>query len=129
MNIWAIVDNINSTKKTNLFESDAAVEVEKEYNPFIVNRAFSYFRDTILLVNELNKYTELDKKLQYEFLLYGVRPGNRRSSWGKKVVPENFEIVKRYYGYNNKNTVAALSILSKQQIDALKDAMDTGGVK
>ena len=43
---------------------------EKEYSPFMVNRALSYYRDTVLFANVMNQYPNLDKRLQYNFYKY-----------------------------------------------------------
>ena len=42
---------------------------EKDYNPFIVNRALSMGIDTVLQANEMNQRHHLSKKLQFDFLL------------------------------------------------------------
>ena len=42
---------------------------EKAYMPFMVNRAFSYFPDTVLLANEMNQASHLDHKLQNDFFI------------------------------------------------------------
>ena len=42
---------------------------EKSYSSFMVNRALSYHRDTVLFANEMNRYTTLDNKLKYDFLI------------------------------------------------------------
>ena len=44
-------------------------ENEKEYEPYITNRALSQHNDIILYVNEMNLYSHLDKKMQYDFFI------------------------------------------------------------
>lgn len=131
MSPWDFINSINSAKKNNLIEeADNPTLIEKDYNAFLVNKSFSYFADTIWLVNMLNKYHGLDKKLQYEFLLYGVRPAKRYSkdAWKKKARDENLCFVKEYFNLSNAKGSVALSLLSEEQIKALKSALDTGGV-
>ena len=50
------VNDINYGKK-NIMVDDIA---EKNYNAFIVNRALSYFNDTVLYANEMNIHHSLD---------------------------------------------------------------------
>ena len=38
---------------------------EKNYIPFIVNRALSYFQDSVLAANLMNERAWLDKRLQF----------------------------------------------------------------
>ena len=62
------IDSINSHK--NLFNGPHDVnQVEKEYNPWIVNRGLSLFQDTTTLANFVNQNYHLDKKLQYDFFV------------------------------------------------------------
>ena len=69
MNIFDYVTSINSSKK-NLIVDD---QTEKGYDPFMTNHSLSYFPDTVQAANVMNQYYELDKKLQYDFLLNIVR--------------------------------------------------------
>ncbi len=76
-----IIPSILQTKQYALLtEQD-----EKSYSAFMVNRALSFHRDTVLLANEMNKYPNLDNKLKYDFLLNIVRASKRQySKWHKK---------------------------------------------
>ena len=62
---------------------------EKAYNSFMVNRGLSYFYDTVLFANEMNKYSHLDSRLQYDFLRQIVRKKKRFSKWLKP--PRRFQ--------------------------------------
>ena len=122
------VNSINSGK--NLFEDEEDFEqVEKEYNPWLTNKAMSYYGDTIDFANMMNQYYNLDKKLQYTFLINIIRPRNRRSKWAKKEDGEHVEIVAKAYGYSLKKAEQALLLLSPNDIDALKQRQEIGGVK
>ena len=48
-NPFEFVKAINN--KQNIIRDDLD---EKAYNPYMINRAFSYFPDTVLLANEMN---------------------------------------------------------------------------
>lgn len=103
------------------------VESEKAYAPFIVNRAFSYFPDTILAANELNTNGNLPKQLQYHYLLNIIRPSNRFAKWSKKVDSDSFNVVQEHFKFNTKKTLAALRILSKDDIEKLRSFSNKGG--
>lgn len=85
-----IIKSINKTK-INLMEEENFKEVKKEYIPFVMNRIFSYFPDTILIVNEMNKRQGLSKELHYKFLLYAVSPNYRFKQMTKKEKNEDVE--------------------------------------
>ena len=72
------LNSINYTKE-NLLDSEDEMW-EKKYPPFIVNRCLSGSQDTLMLVNEINQYPHLDKKLQFDFLLNSVRAIRKRFS-------------------------------------------------
>ena len=47
---------------------------EKQYNPFIVNKALSYGADTVIAANEMNSRPHIEKRPQFDFLKAVVRP-------------------------------------------------------
>tara|TARA_R110002167_G_scaffold40301_1_gene124114 strand:- start:1221 stop:1616 length:396 start_codon:yes stop_codon:yes gene_type:complete len=116
---------INVTKEPLLDSEDETWE--KKYAPFIVNKCVAPFPDTIHLVNELNQYHHLDKKLQFDFLLNSLRARKRYTPWLKAKKLKNLEYVKEYYGYNNEKAKAALDILDDEQISAIKRRLNKGG--
>jgi hypothetical protein len=100
---------------------------EKSYSPFMVNRALSYHKDTVLYANEMNQYPNLDKKLQYHFYINIVRAQKRPySKWHKKAQSSDLSVVKEYYGYSNAKAEEALKILSPSQITAMKKQLYKG---
>lgn len=102
---------------------------EKEYNPFIVNRALSYHRDCIMQANEMNIMPNLDKKLQNDFLLNTVRSYKRPfAKWVKSEKDEDLECIKLCFGFSDTKAREAIRILSKEQIQQLKEKTDIGGL-
>lgn len=120
------VKAISETKKYSL-ENE---QDEKEYTPFIVNRAFSNFRDTVLYVNEINLLSGvLDKKLQYDFLFNSIPKKKRYSKWYKKKTNENkcIEYVCEYYKYSQVKAAQVCSLLTKQQKEEIIKRFEKGG--
>jgi hypothetical protein len=116
---------INHEKK-NLMDTDDEMW-EKKYPPFIINKCLAPFPDTIFLVNEMNKHHQLDKKLQFDFLLNSLRTRKRYTPWLKASKQKNLEYVKEYYGYNNEKAKSALKLLNDEQIKTIKDSLNKGG--
>lgn len=123
MNPFEYLNTINTTKK-DIMVDDAA---EKSYNAYMVNRSLSYFNDSVLYANEMNKYHHLDNKLQYHFLINSIRPRKRFSKWMKKSDQDSVELVKEYYGYSNEKARQVLSLFSDMQITELKQRLYKGG--
>ena len=116
--------SINLTKK-NLIDEDPSLE--KEYSPYIINRIYSGHLDSVLFANEMNRYSFLPKKTQYDFLLNTLRPKKRFSPWLRKDEIKDLDLVKRYYGYSNEKAQQALKILTKDQLNFIKSKFETGG--
>ena len=116
---------INHTKERLMDTEDE--EWEKKYPPFIVNKCLAPFQDTILLVNEINQYPHLDKKLQFDFLINSLRPRKRFTPWVKAKKLDDIEYVKEFYGYNNEKAKVALTILNDDQIATIKQKLNKGG--
>jgi|TARA_R110000850_G_scaffold146355_2_gene268516 hypothetical protein len=126
--MYELKDYLNAinVSKESLLDSEDEMW-EKKYAPFIVNKCVAPFPDTILLVNEVNQYHHLDKKLQFDFLLNSLRTRKRYTPWLKAKKLKNLEYVKEYYGYNNEKAKAALDILDDEQISAIKIKLNKGG--
>jgi hypothetical protein len=77
----------------------------------------------------MNKYHHLDKDMQYSFYINTLRKRKRFSPWLRKDKVKDLECVKRYYGYSNEKASQALKILSKSQLDFIKQRLDIGGTK
>lgn len=120
------LNSINETKKNLLKNND---EVIKEYLPYIINHCLSGNIDTILFANEMNMNSHLDKDMQYSFFLNTIRKRKRFSPWLRKDKIKDLECVKHYYGYSNEKASQALKILSKEQINFIKQRLEIGGTK
>ena len=120
------LNSINFNKE-NLIEEDSTLA--KEYPPFIVNKCLSGHLDCVLLANEMNRYHFLDKDMQYNFYLNILRKKKRFSPWLRKEKVSDIEYVKQYYGYSNEKASQILKILSDEQIEFIKQRLDTGGTK
>ncbi len=103
---------------------------EKEYNPFIVNRSLSYHKDCVIFANEVNRRHFIDKKLQYDFLLNTVRSQKRPfAKWVKSEKSDDLECIKHYYGFSDSKAREAIRLLTKEQIQQLKEQTDIGGLR
>ena len=121
---WLNSINFN---KNNLIEEDPSTV--KDYSPYIINRCLSGHLDCVLFANEMNKYPNLDKDMQYSFYLNTLRKKKRFSPWLRKDKVTDLQSVKQYYGYSNEKASQALKILSTQQLDYIRQRLETGGSK
>ena len=126
MNPFDYVNSINYSKKNLMEDTDNDKLAESGYNPFITNRSLSYFTDTIFYVNEINQYSHIDNKLQYDYLLNSIKPKKRFSKWVKNVGSDDLENVKLYFNYSTKKGLQALNILSPNQLQEITSKVIRG---
>ena len=120
-----IIPAILQTKEEVIFS-----ENEKDYVPFIVNKALSFHRDCILFANQMNIHHNLDPILQNQYLLSTIRAWKRPfQKWQKLEKIDGLDIVTEYYGLSNEKAKDALKLLTNEQIDALQERLYKGGLK
>ena len=122
MSPFDFLNSINSTK-VNLLDKDP--ENINQYNSFLVNRSLSYFPDTVLISNEMNRLHHVDARLQYDFLINIVRKKKRFSKWDK---PQSTDIacIKEYYGYSDSKAKQIIGLLTSEQLQDLKNKINKG---
>ena len=125
MNPFEYANAINYTKRDIMVDDIA----EKAYLPYMINRQLSYFPDTVLAANEMNRHHHIDNRLQFDFFINIIRKRKRFSKWFKPEQISDLEIVKEYYGYSNEKARQILTLLSTEQINELKTKVAKGGRK
>ena len=118
------LNSINFSKQ-NLIEED--LDAIRSYPPYIINRCLSGAVDSILFANEMNLNSHLDNDMQYAFLLNTLRKRKRFSPWLKKEQVEDLDLVKKHYGYSNEKARVALTLLTKTQLEYIRNKHDMGG--
>jgi hypothetical protein len=105
-------------------------EAEKEYAPWIVNKALSFMKDTVLYANEMNKYWGTEKKLQHDFFFYGIPKGKRFGKWLKKEKDEkNVVMVATLFGINRNIASQYVRLMSEKQLNQISELFVEGGRK
>tara|TARA_B110000858_G_scaffold2501_1_gene2778 strand:+ start:258 stop:629 length:372 start_codon:yes stop_codon:yes gene_type:complete len=122
MNPFELIKAISNSKKD-------VLENEKDYNAFMVNRGLSYFPDTVIYANEMNKFHHLDSRLQFDFLINIVRKRNRFSKWNKSSESEDIKAIKEYYGYSNEKARDVLPLLSNENLKTIRGRIQHGGIQ
>ena len=118
------LNSINFSKQDLTHEDPDAIS---SYPAYIVNRCLSGNIDSILFSNEMNLNAHLDPDMQYTFLLNTLRKRKRFSPWLKKEQIKDLDLVKKHYGYSNEKAKVALTLLTKSQIESLRQKHDMGG--
>jgi len=128
---YKLSDYLNAINwsKVNLLDGDD-LTWEKKYPPYVINRCLSQHVDTILMANEMNQRHSINKRLQFHFLINSIRKRKRfGGKWVTTSRSNNLDLIKQYYGYSNTKAKVALDILTKEEINLIKQKLDKGGRK
>ena len=126
MKPFDFVNSINFTKKNLMRGSDNDELSEKSYAPFLTNKSLSYFTDTLLYANEMNRMHFLDNKLQYEFFLNSIRKKKRFAKWAKADKNDDLVMVSEYYQISLSKAKEAIKILTPEQLSTIRNKMEQG---
>jgi hypothetical protein len=116
LNPFDFVNSIND-KRTKLDAEDP------EYVPFLINRAFSMYKDTIFQANEMNQYPDLDKRMSYDYYFHGISVRKRWSKWPKKSKVKDLENIMEYYSYSYKKAIEVLKVLTPAQLKEIEKSL------
>jgi hypothetical protein len=117
---FEFVKSINSKKR--LSDED----VERYYDPFLVNRALSQFADTAMYAQCMNERPQLSNKMQYDFLFNTIRKGNRYGKWAKDVNVD-VQMIIDIYQVSKSKAVAIMDRLTQDDIRDLEFYYRKGG--
>ena len=125
MSPFDFLNAINVTKKDLIREDPLN---EKDYTPFMVNRGLSYFADTIMMANEMNRHSGIPKKWQNDFLLNTISKKKRFSKWHKKDADDKkLLLIMEYYKYSTERAKEVMDILSPDQLTMIEEKLYKGG--
>jgi len=118
------VTSVTFNKKNMMRDTENDELAEKDYNPWLSNMALSNHADTVLYANEMNRLSFLPKRAQYEYFLAAIRK-RKRFGYPKSNMADDVELVARVYEVNHTRAKEYLSLLSKQQLNLLRERYST----
>lgn len=140
---------VEEVKKSYGFEYENSINMGREpididspqpfkYNQWRTNSVLSNHVDTLLAANDMNTNYHLSDKLHYHYLFYKIRKikrfGKKKSQADKekeaeiKAEQETLHLVMDYYKYNIAKAKTAMKILTKDQIEFIRNRLEKGGV-
>lgn len=122
--LFEYINALSYTKDTSILDDP---NFEKEYVPFVANRAFSYHKDSVLVANAMNERAHLSKPLQGAFILNSLRPRKRFSAWIKHKVSEDARIVAEYYGCSLRHATTLVALHTPDQLTQMRQRLTKGG--
>lgn len=123
MNPFDIVGQLSTSTKNNWEEIG-----DKDYNPFMINKAFSYHTDTLMLANYMNTHHRSPKQWQYDFYRLQIKDKRKRfSKWQKPEKDKLTEELMDAYKINRIRAVQYLALMSPADIKVFKEKTEKGG--
>lgn len=124
LKLFDYINMISQSKKMPEFDE----HFEKNYQPFMVNRFFSLCQDnSILVANIVNKNYKMSKRDHFLFLHGTVKSAKRYNKWPKKMKEDRISFIQDVFEYSYDKAKVANNILSDEQLDLLREHLDTGG--
>lgn len=121
------ITSASHTKVDLVKAADRPEDVEKQYNPFLANKAFSMWEDTVLHANEMNRMHHLFKDAQYRYYLTALRSRKRFSKWHKPDKNTDLDTIQEYFQCNRTVAKGYLKILTPENLKEINKRMDKGG--
>ena len=120
--------NAASFSKDDLIANHENPEMaENLYVPYIVNRGFTNFEDSILHANEMNQRAHLFKDAQFQYYRCVLRKRKRFSKWPKADKSKDLDAIQEVYQCNRTIAKLYLKALSTSDLKEVHSKLSTGG--
>jgi hypothetical protein len=124
---FKFVEAVSKSKKDLIRDAEIPEEMERKYNPYITNKAFSFYIDTILHANEMNGKHWVFKDAQFRYYLGALRPRYRKGEWFKAKKDSDLDNIQQVYQCNRTVAKQYLKVLSKENLELINNRVSKGG--
>lgn len=128
-NPFDYINAVSFTKQDVIRQASNPDQESKGYVPWITNKTLSYFEDSIMHANMMNKYAFLTNQQQFDFFLNSINKRKRFAKQAKKIASDDVQAIADYFGYSLRRAEESMKFLTQQQIDEIKKKTDVGGVR
>lgn len=124
---FKFVEAVSKSKKDLIKDAEIPEDMEKEYNPYITNKAFSFYIDTILHANEMNSKHWLFKDAQFRYYLGALRPRYRKGEWFKAKKDSDLDNIQVAFQCNRTVAKQYMKVLSTENLQVINNKVSKGG--
>lgn len=118
--LFDLINDISNGGKFIEVYYDDHGSLPKEYNIYMVNKAFSHFTDTIMMANEMNKWWSIPDFAHWSFMKNTISKRKRYSKWFKNLDdPEPVELLSKLYGCSVREMRKNMTALPKEKWDEI----------
>ena len=119
---------VSFSKEDLIRNSENPDMTEKEYTPYMVNRGFANFEDTILHANEMNMRHHMFHGAQFDYYRGALRKRKRFSKWPKADKSTDLDAIQQVYKCNRTVAKLYLKAMTPDDIKSVRDKLVTGGI-
>jgi hypothetical protein len=119
---------VSFSKEDLIRNSENPDMTEKEYTPYMVNRGFANFEDTILHANEMNMRHHMFHGAQFDYYRGALRKRKRFSKWPKADKNTDLDAIQEVYKCNRTVAKLYLKAMTPDDIKSVRDKLVTGGI-
>jgi clamp loader A subunit len=100
---------------------DVAAEGMTGYSPWLTNKFFAKFVDTVMYANEVNSIPHAPPRAQYDYYEAAIRPRRRRAKWPKKsdAKSDDLAALEVWYGINRRKAAEVALALGEEGVKAI----------
>lgn len=124
---FKFVEAVSKSKKDLIKDAEIPEDMEREYNPYITNKSFSFYVDTILHANEMNGKHWLFKDAQFRYYLGALRPRFRKTEWFKAKKDSDLDNIQQVFQCNRTVAKQYMKVLSNENLQVINNKVSKGG--
>lgn len=122
--LFDFLNDVSHVKKNILTE-----ENESDLSIYMLNRFLSMDITTVMYANEMNQFSHLPKRMQYDYYLHAIKKQKRYFKYIKYKNQDDVDVIREYYNYNEQRAKEILPIFSKDDLDEMRAKLNKGGTK
>lgn len=123
--LFDFIDAIGNSKRDLISEDP---EWEKEYNPYMINTAFSLSLESLFYAAEMNRAQGISKKMQHDFYLHSIPAKKRFNKWPKKAKnPEETKVLAEFLGCSMRAAASMVDRLTPTDLKMVTEGIERGG--
>jgi hypothetical protein len=92
---------------------------ESSYSPWIINKFYSFFPESVIHAANMTEFSGLDNKMQYDYYYHSMKRGNKFTKWMKDEVADDVKVISDHYKVNFVRAKEMIS-LSPSIVDEVK---------
>ncbi|QIG70635.1 putative clamp loader subunit DNA polymerase accessory protein [Rhizobium phage RHph_I1_18] len=102
------------------------IAIGKDYNQYLINKAFSYHPDCVVYADYLNQHRSIPDEAHFKFLRSVIRPRKRFSKWPKPSISPEIQAIMQYFRISQREAEQYAMVLSADQQQYIIGSFETG---